>query len=110
MECVPFFIFFQSLDIKQVCQQLEDHDNGWIGNLLAVFVSLRALEIEFDSHFRPEAYLPSIIKASRHLEYFAISRCPEYHCWKQHRGEWAVCNETDFPWRREGGWRRYHFT
>jgi hypothetical protein len=70
----------------------------WIKSLLSILISLRDFKVYF-IHNPAEEYL-SIIKSFPHLQYFTAwdnEDESEAHCWKQLRGEWTVCDETECP-------------
>ena len=70
----------------------------WIESILSTMVSLRVFKIEFDSIDIPvEEYLSLITKTSTHLQYFTVYDLSEARCWKQLRGEWIVCDDTECP-------------
>jgi hypothetical protein len=71
----------------------------WIESILSTMVSLQVFEIDLDIIDRPaEEYFSLIMRASTHLQYFTLYDCKSgSHCWKQLRGEWIVCDETECP-------------
>jgi hypothetical protein len=65
-------------------------------SLLSFLVSLRDFKL-YDVYGPAEEFL-SIVKSSPHLQYFSVSDLADkIYCWKQLRGEWIVCDETESP-------------
>ena len=68
----------------------------YIGNLLAVLVSLRLIALKDDDPY-PTGDVPALITNATarapHLEYFAMYD----RYWKRIDGEWVICDETGFP-------------
>jgi hypothetical protein len=65
-------------------------------SLLSILVSLRDFKL-YDVYSPSEEFL-SIVISSPHLQYFSVlSLEGESCCWKQIRGEWIVCDETESP-------------
>ena len=71
----------------------------WIESVLSTMDSLKVFKIDLDLIDTPaEEYLSLIMKASPHLQYLIVDDCrSESHCWKQLRGEWIICDETESP-------------
>jgi hypothetical protein len=70
----------------------------WIESMLSTMVSLRVFRLDLDIFESPaEDCLSLIMKTSTHLQYFTVHYEDEPHCWKQLRGEWIVCDETECP-------------
>jgi hypothetical protein len=61
--------------------------------------SLRVFKIDFELiDSPPEEYLSLIMKTPTQLLYFTYyDNEYEAHCWKQLRGEWIVCDNTECP-------------
>jgi hypothetical protein len=71
----------------------------YIGNLLAVLVSLRLFAVKTDDLCPLEDVFACFTKASDrapHVEYFAMCHNKD-HYWKRIGGQWVICDETEFP-------------
>jgi hypothetical protein len=65
-------------------------------SLLSILVSLRDFKL-YHVYCPAEEFL-SIVKSSPHLQYFSVLDLEgEICCWKQLRGEWIICDETESP-------------
>jgi hypothetical protein len=71
----------------------------WIESMLSTMFSLRVFKIDLDLiDSPPEEYLSLVMKTCTHLQYFTVyDNESEPHCWKQLRGEWIVCDNTECP-------------
>jgi hypothetical protein len=71
----------------------------YIGNLLAVLVSLRLFALKTSGRYFTEDVLAFITNASKripHLEYIATLQTTNRY-WKRVGGEWVICDQTEFP-------------
>ena len=73
----------------------------WIEKLLAALVSLQVVGIAYhiDDYCPTGGLLPfieGVTNRAPNLEYMVIFDDDDYY-WKQVRGEWALCDESEVP-------------